>query len=582
MPETIDYKRSNVLAILSALSTRGVTGTLHFERKPPDGRDIDFLFLGGMLLYATTKEKGRRLGEFLILRGVLTLEQVQQGLIEAKKQGALFHSYLLDEDLVTKDQMQELLYQRTEELIGEILKAEDGQFLFYRDQPAELDMLAPNVDEELFGRLLRYRKVWPRVYDKFRDGRLCLRMNPDAKRSPLYAKLGQVERRLLRLLDGTRPVSTILAGRKNRLDIMVVLARFLQSKLVVVVAGHEPVKAEPPTVGSVAVSLPSSPAQSVVRILGASAPSSKPDSAPGSAASEDSGVYTIPELEDDAPFLTAETVPVMAEGVFLEQISLTGFAMDDLFLVSQIDGQSSIRELCLVTGQTQERVMKLVEGLHAKGYVALARRSPASPRVTPVAKKKGAAKSEKVGGPKKEACGESGKAKLKGATGESPDKDGANGATEKLDSPKMSKKERAKGFYYRAIQEYNGGMCLDAEASMRKALGLAPTVARYHARLAVILLSRPGGTKRAEREAEKAMDLDPLDSICLEALAWVKLRRGAFSEARRLLEQALFLGREQVPSAPRLIERIRKHKPKRREAPDTLWKQMRRDLILEP
>ena len=90
----------------------------------------------------------------------------------------------------------------------------------------------------------------------------------------------------------------------------------------------------------------------------------------------------------------------------------------------------------------------------------------------------------------------------------------------------------------------------------------------------------PGKEKEAERESEYAFELDPLDSVCLEAKGILKLSQGSTSEARRLLEQAAFLGSQQAPSATRILKYLKRYKPQRREAPDALWKEMRSKIKL--
>src|SRR5439155_11303238 len=138
---------------LAELSARRVTGTLRFEPEPGSELYVEFLFRNGKLLFATSNYPGRRLGEFLIRRNVLSEVQVRQNLEAAQLQGRLFQAYLVEVGLISSEVLADLLFQRTEELLDVILQAQEGRFIFRQglSEQSDVDEI-PWVDQELFGR----------------------------------------------------------------------------------------------------------------------------------------------------------------------------------------------------------------------------------------------------------------------------------------------------------------------------------------------------------------------------------------------------------------------------------------------
>ena len=253
----------SILAVLAQLKKQNVTGKLRFT--PPPGNsewEINFLFHKGELLFASSTQPGERLGEFLVRRGVLSSEQVQQALTNAHQDGRLFHAYLVENGLLEINKLQDLLYQRTEDLLHGILSHQDGQEGHFSFQPSapKFDFTAPRVDQDLYARLIKRRKQWPRIYDLFVNQNMILQRRPGIENSETYQNLNPVEQKLLRLLDGVTPVRELLSRHRNRLDLMIQVARFLKTGLAEAVAIASESSPEKPQSIPIAESTPSAPA----------------------------------------------------------------------------------------------------------------------------------------------------------------------------------------------------------------------------------------------------------------------------------------------------------------------------------
>jgi hypothetical protein len=534
---SMESKTQSVLTVLAALSARGVTGTLRFEAAPEGEYAVEFLFRDGKLLFTTSNHPGERLAEFLVRRNILSSLDAKTALFESKLEGRLLHAYLADQDLIELEVLQDLLYQRTEELLDVILKADDGRFVFRPGERHQFDPTAPGVDDELFARLLKHRQHWPHVYQRFRNPNLVLRIAPDAERTLSALSMNEAERRLLGLLDGHRPVARILERRKNRIDLMILLMRFLDAGIVEAIelpAGEEP---QPQTVLSF-----QSTRTAVEEQLGATGSIAATDGKPAPVQAPAQAQPPAAAVEG----LDLEMVPVLAAGVDVAQMSITGLMMDDLFLVSQIDGRATIRELMWVTKLAEDKVQTVFGRLLRKGYVTLQTRLESEPR------------------PKKKVY--------------TPPPAAQRAAVPEPQAPAapMNPEEQARDLYRKAISEYNAGRSLNAEELLQHAVRLDQGPVRYRARLAIVLLDRPGQARTAESIADEAFEDDPLLGQCLEAMGMVKAYGGDTLEARRHLEQAVLLDKKNVPGAAQVLAELKTYQPRKGEAADELWRRIRR------
>ncbi len=519
MSQSTDNKTRGVLAILAALSSRGATGTLRFQADSDSKDWIEFLFRQGHLLYATSNRKGERLGEFLVRREVLSKEKALEILREANRRKQLFHAHLVELGLIQLDKLKDLLFQRAEELLDAIIHSDNGRFVFLPNYPPEIQStLGLWIDSELFARLLKRRDVWPRVYDKFRDQKLVLQLGATLRQPGALERFNPPQRRLLELLDGERPVSEILAGRKNRLDLMIALERFLE-KGVIEVRQQKRVK-------------PTSPGQAPIH--------------PAPSASVDK--YDL------------DLVPSLASGTSLDKISITGLMMDDLYLVSQLDGRMSIRELLIVTGLTENQVSQVLNRLSKRGYVKFARTRVAGPE--------GEAAPSKAGK-------QSPAAPEAGSSGKRRSFSSAPGPRWDPSAPGATLGPKATDLYERALRAYSARQTGDALKLLRRAMQRVGTHPPLRSRIAVCLLDFPGQQEQALHEARLAYERAPQERMCLEAMGYAYLRKGDLDTARRFLKQAILRdNNNKISSAGRVFSKIQHHSSVN-EPSESMWESIR-------
>jgi tetratricopeptide (TPR) repeat protein len=560
----------NALSILATLNARGVTGVLRFEPALEPEYVVDFLFREGKLVYATTNRPGARMGEFLVRRNVLSSDQATTALFEAKRQGKLFHGYLAEHGLVERKLLQELLYERTEELLYAVLHTQDGRFVFEHSTLRQYDRLVPTVDADLFARLLTYRNLWSQAYEKLSAYRLILRRVPGIEASPRFDSLSDVERRALELVDGKRPVQRVLDGRWDRVELTLRLAQFLEAGLVEVVAWDSQPAA------------PSRPLEADKHAAGR----------PSEAAAQQAAAPAEPleRQEMGSAPIDLEMLPALTPGTELTKIPAAGLTMDDLFVLSQIDGKTSLRQLISITGMAEKPLFRLMHQEIRKGYVELRPRQVLGPPVrsirtpSPVtatlsrpqtAPPRGAPRPasepprppapEVILEPKQPAAAEA-IPRPKRPMVPPPPSEAARAA-----SAAAERKAEALRLHVRAVTAYTARNFSTAEELLRRALSLDAESSRIRAHLALALAEQPNQMEKAQRMLEKALEDDPLDSLYLEAMGLLKAKLGDYTKAKLLLETAMLLDSKNVPSSARVLEVLKNYQPKRGARPEDVW-----------
>jgi hypothetical protein len=550
-----ESKPENVLTIVAMLNARSATGVLRYEPAPDSEYVIELLFREGKLLFATTNQLGARTAEFLVRRGVLTSEQATGALREARRRGRLFHGYLVDCGLLEREALQDLLYQRTEELLHAVLSAGQGRILFELSPLQQFDPRIPVVDEELFGRLLTYRNLWPRAYAKLPDPELVLRRVPGIETSPAFPSLSEVERAAFAIVDGRQPLRRLLDGRRDRVELRILLAQFLDVALLEIVAP---------------AAVPEAPSRQAAGPQPAPASTEPAAAAPARPAEQR-------QAEDSE--LDLDMVPVLPPGIELTRIPAAGLTMDDFFVLSQIDGHTSLRQLMSITGMREKPLFTLMHHVLQSGFVSLRPREVPGPPVRSVRPHSRVSATQSRPQPPPEP-----RPPILAAAPEERSVPGPvppSGAPEPMPVQPADPKAEALRLHARALEAYNAQNFPVAEEILRRAVSLDEASARIRAHLALVLAERKGQVHEAARMAEDAIDDDPLDGQCFEAIGLIHVKLGNYGEARRCLETAMILDRKSVPSSAKILEELKAYQPNKRDVPEDFWSKISKLIRLK-
>jgi hypothetical protein len=516
--ELVESKPQDVLSLLAIFADRSTGGVLRYEPHPDPDHVVEFLVRGGKLLFATTNQPGARTAEILVRHGVLNEEAASVALRDARRLGRLFHGFVVERGLVRRELLEELLFLRAEELLHSVLHAEQGRLVLEQSELRRFDGQIPTVDEHLYTRLLMYRQPWQSAYAKLRGRRLVLRRTPGIEAMPGYRSLGAAEHWALEVVDDRRPLQQLLGGRTDRVELTVLLAQFLEMGLLEVAAPEPVLEPWPPL--------------ALERVDASSA---------------------VAPIDLDA-------IVSLAPGIDLAEIPAEGLTMDELFVLSQIDGRTSLRQLISITGMAEKPLFALLHRGLAHEYLSLQDRPVSGP---PVRSLRRPSRVTAVPAQPRPAAPAPVQSEAEAPAG-----------------PPGPQAE-AQQLHARALAAYNAQSFPAAEELLRQAVALDAGLPCLRAHLALVLAEQPGQSAEAEQMAEAAVEDDPLSAHCLEALGLIKLKLGAYGPARRLLERALSLERRLVPSSARILDELGANDPRKSGTAEKIWATLRKRIQLK-
>ncbi len=129
-----DLQSFDFSMVLQVVSKGEKTGVLYFRQ----GEEVRALHLRGGNIIAASGNEGLRLGQIGFGKGLISQEQLQEVLIEAKKTGRRMGEVLLDLSYINEDELKELIRHQIREIVLEISCWKEGDFEF-RDYPEEFD-----------------------------------------------------------------------------------------------------------------------------------------------------------------------------------------------------------------------------------------------------------------------------------------------------------------------------------------------------------------------------------------------------------------------------------------------------------
>jgi len=181
------------------------TGTLRLVRGPIEKK---LFFKRGRLFSSTSNSPRETLGQFLIRSGKIGEEQLFRALFQQDRTHEPLGQILVNQGLLSNDELDSLLQLKTEETIYDCFLWADGEFAFQDDQLPDKVPVALSVD--LTGLILegaRRTDEWARIHSLFHS-RLTTFETTDRDRAG-EPGLSDEERRVLELVDRRKNLAEI-------------------------------------------------------------------------------------------------------------------------------------------------------------------------------------------------------------------------------------------------------------------------------------------------------------------------------------------------------------------------------------
>jgi len=120
-----DFDPSSLASILQLLSNEKKTGVL---RVVSDDNEVRIFIQDGAIIYAMGSQKEGRLGHLLISKGLITPDQLQQCLAEARSQKLAMGKILVGRGIISSEQLKSVIRKQAEFIVFNLFFWDQGSF----------------------------------------------------------------------------------------------------------------------------------------------------------------------------------------------------------------------------------------------------------------------------------------------------------------------------------------------------------------------------------------------------------------------------------------------------------------------
>ena len=181
---------------IGAIKTNGISKNLVFNQ--------------GRLVRAATTSREERIGNLILKRESLSPTTLNMLVNDAKKQGKRIGQYLVEKGVLSRDALQDLLLLQNEQILIDILQWRHGYFYFF-ERPIAREFIV-NFDPLNLARIATYKGFsFSQFRRKIPNMKTIFRPSPYAelKKEKILQKLSDNHRYIFSLIDGTRNIEQI-------------------------------------------------------------------------------------------------------------------------------------------------------------------------------------------------------------------------------------------------------------------------------------------------------------------------------------------------------------------------------------
>jgi len=182
------------------------TGSLAFVK---DKTKIQIFMKDGKIISSRSNDPTKQLGQFLLFQGKITEPQLKRAFEIHLQTRVNLGKILVQENMVSREDVEQALIKRTEEVIYDLFLWQEGYFHF-SPNPFNLDdliLIKMDINALLFEGVRR-KDEWVRIRSVFPSNDVVLMLRPDADLKNL--SLTPMQKKLLYLLTLGKPISEIV------------------------------------------------------------------------------------------------------------------------------------------------------------------------------------------------------------------------------------------------------------------------------------------------------------------------------------------------------------------------------------
>lgn len=182
------------------------TGSLSFVREKTK---VHIFMKEGKIISSTSNDPTKQLGQFLLFLGKITEPELKRAFEIHLQSRVMLGKVLVQENLLSQEDVEKALVMRTEEVIYDLFLWEDGYFHFSSSEinPDELILINMDINALLFEGIRR-KDEWTRIRAVFPNNDMIPSLRSDVDLKSL--SLTPLQKKLLFLLTLKKPISEII------------------------------------------------------------------------------------------------------------------------------------------------------------------------------------------------------------------------------------------------------------------------------------------------------------------------------------------------------------------------------------
>jgi tetratricopeptide (TPR) repeat protein len=183
------------------------TGTLSFVR---DNTKVYLFLKDGRIISSRSSDPAKQIGQFLLFRGKITEPQLKKAFEIHLQSKIILGKILVQENLVSQEDVEAAQRERTEEVIYDLFLWEDGHFRFDAGEYNLDDLILIKIDiNNLIFEGVRRKDEWGRIRSVFPHGNMVLSLRPGTNLKTL--SLTSLQKKLLYLVTLKKPITEIIS-----------------------------------------------------------------------------------------------------------------------------------------------------------------------------------------------------------------------------------------------------------------------------------------------------------------------------------------------------------------------------------
>ena len=175
-----------------------------------DGICKNLVFNQGRLVRAATTLQDERIGHLIVKKHQLSSSTLDRLINDSKKQGKRIGQFLVEKGLLSEDALREFLIQQADQILVDIFHWQKGYFYFF-ERPIIEDLIV-NYDPLNLTRIATYSGIsFPEFRQKILSMKTIFRLSPYAemKREEIMRKLTDKFKFIFSLVDGIRSIEQL-------------------------------------------------------------------------------------------------------------------------------------------------------------------------------------------------------------------------------------------------------------------------------------------------------------------------------------------------------------------------------------